>query len=158
MNEWMNEEDLIICVALWTLYKRWGPLISDDFRAGCIASRNQTRSRLRLFASRVDFGGTWGGFGRPKWRLKSIFGRPFAMPSPSALLNRFFGLFLKSEPWFFCAQPVFCKDFHQIDVFEKACEKMDLRSILGGQSNKKLREHSVEKYNFFEHRFFCVFK
>ena len=52
---------------------------------------------------------------------------------------------------------MFCKDFHQIDVFEKACEKTDLGSILGGQSDKKLREHSVEKYNFFEHRFFCVF-
>ena len=24
---------------------------------------------------------------------------------------------------FFCAQPVFCKDFHQIDVFEKARKK-----------------------------------
>ena len=151
-----DQEDLIICVALWTLYKRRRPLISDDFRAGCIASRNQTRSRLHLFASRVDFGATWGGFGRSKWRLKSIFGRPFAMPSPSALLNRFFGDFLKSEPWFFCAQPVFCKDFHQIDVFEKACKKTDLGSILGGQSDKKLRKHSVEKYYFFERRFFCV--
>ena len=157
INEWMNKEDLIICVALWTLYKRRPPLLCDDLRASSIASRNQTRSRLHSFASRVDFGGFWGGFGRSKWRLKSIFGRPFAMPPPSALLNRFFGDFFKSEPWFFCAQPVFCKDFHQIDVFEKACEKTDLGSILGGQSDKKLREHSVEKYNFFEHWFFCVF-
>ena len=43
---------------------------------------------------------------------------------------------------------MFCKDFRQIDVFEKACEKTDLGSILGGQSDKKLREHSVEKYIF----------
>ena len=98
MDGWMDGEDLIICVALWTLYKRRAPLISDDLRAISIASRNQMRSRLHLFASRIDFGGTWGGFGRSKWRLKSIFGRPFAMHSPSALLNRFFGDFLKSEP------------------------------------------------------------
>ena len=94
----MDGEDLIICVALWTLYKRRPPLTCDDFRTVCIALRNQTRSRLHLFASRVDFGGTWGGFGKSKWRLKSIFGRPFAMPPPSALLNRFFGDFFKSEP------------------------------------------------------------
>ena len=153
----MDGEDLIICVAIWTLYKRRFPLTSDDLRAVSIASRNQTRSRLHSFASRVDFEGFWGGFGRSKWRLKSIFGKPFAMHPPSALLNRFFGDFLKSKPWFFCAQPVFCKDFHQIDVFEKACEKTDLGSILGGQSDKKLREHSVEKHNFFEHWFSCVF-
>ena len=90
-----DQEDLIICVALWTLYKRRPPLTFDDFRASCIASRNHSRSRLHLFASRIDFGGTWGGFGRPKWRLKSIFGRPFSMPSPSALLNWFFGDFFK---------------------------------------------------------------
>ena len=99
----------------------------------------------------------WIDFGRSKWKQKSIFGRFFAMPLPSALLNRFFGDFLKSEPWFFCAQPVFCKDFHQIDVFEKARKKTDLGSILGGQSDKKLRKHSVEKYHSFEHWLFCVF-
>ena len=153
----MDGEDLIICVALWTLYKRRPPLTCDDSGAVSIASRNQMRSRLHLFASRVDFGGAWGGFGRSTWRLKSIFGRPFAMPSPSALLNRLFVDFLKSKPWFFCAQPVFCKDFHQIDVFEKACKKTDLESILGGQSDKKLRKHSVEKYHSFEHWLFCVF-
>ena len=59
MDGWMDGEDLIICVALWTLYKRRAPLVSDDFRAVSIASRNQMRSRLHLFASRVDFGRTW---------------------------------------------------------------------------------------------------
>ena len=129
------------------------PLTFDDLRAGCIASRNQTCSRLHVFVSRVDFWGTWGGFGRSKWRLKSIFGRLFAMPSPSTLLNRFFGDFLKSDPWFFCAQPVFCTDFH---LFEEAVKKTNLESILGGQSDNKSRKRSLEKYHSFEYRLFRV--
>ena len=153
----VDQEDLIICVAFWTLYKRRAPLRSDHLRASCIASRNQMRSRLHLFASRVDFGGTWGVFGKSKWRLKSIFGRPSAMHSPSALLNRFFGDFLKAEPWFFCAQPVFCKDFHQIEVFGKAHKNLDFGFVLGGQSDEKSIKHSVENYYFLEHWFFCAF-
>ena len=52
---------------------------------------------------------------------------------------------------------MFCKDFHQIDVFEKACEKTDLGSVSGGQSDTKLREHSVEKYDFFRTLIFLCF-
>ena len=157
MDGWMDGEDLIICVALWTLYKRRRPLTFDELRASSIASRNKLPSRPRLFVSKLDFGGFWEGLGRAQWTKNWIFQKFFAVPLPSAMLNWIFGDFLKFEPWFFCAQPVFCKDFHQIDVFEKAGKKTDLGSILGGQSDKKLREHRVEKYNFFEHWFFCVF-
>ena len=41
--------------------------------------------------------GFWRVLGRSKWKQKSIFGRFCAMPLPSALLNRIFGDFLKSE-------------------------------------------------------------
>ena len=53
----MDGEDLIICLAIWTLNKRRRPLTFDDFRAVSIASRNRLRSRLNFFAP-------WGDFGR----------------------------------------------------------------------------------------------
>ena len=58
----MDGEDLIICVAIWTLYKRRPPLVCDDLRAISIASRNKLPSRPYLFASQLDFGGFWGRF------------------------------------------------------------------------------------------------
>ena len=67
MDGWMDGEDLIICVALWTLYKRRRPLICDDLRAGSIASRNKLSSSTHLFASQAGFGAILGGFGRSKW-------------------------------------------------------------------------------------------
>ena len=140
MDGWMDGEDLIVCVAFQTLYKRWAPLIFADSRVIAIASRNQMRSRLHLFASRIDFGGTWGGLGRSKWKLKSIFGRLFAMPSSSALLNRFLNYFFKSEPWFFCAQPVFCKDFHQVEVFGKAWKRSGFGVRFGRPKRRKIEK------------------
>ena len=51
---------------------------------------------------------------------------------------------------------MFCKDFHQTDVFEKAVKKTNLESILGGQSDNKSRKRSLEKYHSFEYRLFRV--
>ena len=79
------------------------------------------------------------------------------MPLPSAFLNRFFDDFLKSEPWFFCAQPVFCKDFAKSTFSKKLGEKLDFGFVLGSQNDEKSRKHSVAKGDFFEHRFSCVF-
>ena len=39
----MDGVDLIICLAVWTLYKRRFPLTCDDLLASCIASRNRLR-------------------------------------------------------------------------------------------------------------------
>ena len=63
MDGWMggqtggrnDEVDLTIImmcllVAIWTLYKRCGPLTCDDLRAGSIASRNSLRSASLLGA------------------------------------------------------------------------------------------------------------
>ena len=41
MDGWMDGEDLIICLAIWTFYKRWRPLIRDDLRVSSIAARNK---------------------------------------------------------------------------------------------------------------------
>ena len=73
----LDGEDLIICLAKWTLYKRWGPLTCDDFRAISIASRNRRRF-TSLWGSILDvFGAILGGFGRPTWEPKSTLGRLF---------------------------------------------------------------------------------
>ena len=67
----MDGEHLIICVAIWTSYKRGCPLTCDDLLAICIASRNRLRSRGNFLASRVDFGAISDPSGRP-WKPKNI--------------------------------------------------------------------------------------
>ena len=59
MDGWMDGEDLIICVARLVVQKLCPPLICDDLRVICIASRNELRSASLLEA-------IWGGFGIPK--------------------------------------------------------------------------------------------
>ena len=56
MDGWMDGEDLIICVAIWTLYKRRPPLLSDDLRASSIASRNGFRFTSLSGGISMDFG------------------------------------------------------------------------------------------------------
>ena len=51
----MDGVDLIICIAIWTLYKRCPPLLSDDFLAISIASRNRLRSASLFGAISKDF-------------------------------------------------------------------------------------------------------
>ena len=77
MDGWMDGEDLIICLAIWTLYKRWVPLTCDELRASCIASRNELRSASLPGGISKDFGRISGGLGRPKRRPKSIFAKCF---------------------------------------------------------------------------------
>jgi hypothetical protein len=36
-----DQEDLIIYIAIWTLYKLWRPVLSDDLRVRPIASLNK---------------------------------------------------------------------------------------------------------------------
>ena len=58
---WMDGVDLIICVAIWMLYRRRLPLVSDDFLASSIASRNRLRSASLFVRISEDFGGQHGG-------------------------------------------------------------------------------------------------
>ena len=62
----MNEEDLIICIAIWTLYKLCGPLTCGEVGEISIASRNKLR-----------FTSLWGSifkdFGSPNGVSNSIF-------------------------------------------------------------------------------------
>ena len=67
-----DQEDLIICIAIWTLYKLWVPLLCDEFRVRSIASLNKLR-----------FTSLWGpifkDFGRPNGFPNSIFEAFFSM-------------------------------------------------------------------------------
>ena len=56
VDEWMGGEDLIICIAIWTLYKLWDPLISDDLRVRPIASLNKLCFTSLLGLIFKDFG------------------------------------------------------------------------------------------------------
>ena len=56
IDDSMNQEDLIICLARLVVQKLWVPLISDDFRAVSIASRNRLRFASVCEAISEDFG------------------------------------------------------------------------------------------------------
>ena len=73
----MDGEDLIICLAIWTLYKRRRPLLSVDFLAVSIASRNKLRSTSLLEAILRVFEAILGGFRRPKLTPNLVFRRFF---------------------------------------------------------------------------------
>ena len=77
MDGWMDGVDLIICLAIWTLYKRRVPLVSDDSQVISIASQNKLRSTSLCRAFFGDFGRVWGGFRKPKGKPKSIFSKSF---------------------------------------------------------------------------------
>ena len=75
MDGWMDGVDLIICLAIWTLYKPRLPLTFGDFLAVPMASRNKLRSTPLPGGISKDFGGLSGGFGKPNRSPKSIFRR-----------------------------------------------------------------------------------
>ena len=56
----MDGEDLIICVAFLIIQKLWPPLICDDLRVRCIASRNGLRFTSLLEPIFEDLGGPNG--------------------------------------------------------------------------------------------------
>ena len=51
-----NKEDLIMCIAIWTLYKLCRPLTCAEVRVSPIASRNKLRVTSLLGPIFKDFG------------------------------------------------------------------------------------------------------
>ena len=107
-----DQEDLIICVALWTLYKRRGPLPCDDFRAVCIASRN----KLRLTSL---FGAILMVLGNQNRCPNSILEPFFAMSFSKAFWHRNFVDFWKLESRKIAIFLEESNDFHKINFFDK---------------------------------------
>ena len=120
----MDGVDLIICVAIWTLYKRRGPLTCDDLRASPIASQNRLRSRPNIFRFFADFGAP----ALPKWSQNraqnQIFGYLFAILFSTTLLDRFFIDFSRARPLKSSILLRKNNDFHYIDVFAKVQKKV----------------------------------
>ena len=67
-----DQEDLIICIAIWTLYKLCRPLTCDEVRVRSIASLNKLRFTSLL-------GPIFKDFGRPNGFPNSIFEAFFSM-------------------------------------------------------------------------------
>ena len=107
-----DQEDLIICLAIWTLYKRRPPLPCDDFRASSIASRNKLRLTSLFGAILVVLGG-------PNRCPNSILEPFFSMSFSKAFWHRNFIDFWKLETRKIA---IFLKennDFHKISFFDK---------------------------------------
>ena len=137
INGWMDGEDLIICVAIWTLYKRRGPLTCDDLRALSIASQHELRLRPNVFRFFVDFGAP----ALPKWSQNRaqnpIFGYFFAILFSTTLLDRFFIDFSRTRPLKSSISLRKNNDFHYIDVFAKVQKRFDFDPISRGQNHEK---------------------
>ena len=120
----MDGEDLIICVAIWTLYKLWVPLTSNELRMNrgmiSIASRN----KLRLTSL---FKAIWEAFGGQNKRQNRGLRRLFAMFFSNAFWHRFLFEFWRLETWKIAILLRKNKDFSKIDVFEKHAKKPRFR-------------------------------
>jgi len=76
-----------------------------------------------FFSIFFDVGSILGGFGRPKWRPKSIFGRFFGMFFSKAILASNFDRIFRLETLKIAISSRREHDFHKIDVFEKVSKK-----------------------------------
>ena len=92
MDGWRDGEDLIICLAIWTLYKRRPPLRCDYFRAVSIASRNKLRFTSLFGGILMDFGKVL----EPKIEAKIDFGRYFCDPFFERVSASIFGRFFEA--------------------------------------------------------------
>ena len=111
-DQLMDGEDLIICLALWTLYKRRPPLRPDDFRASSIAPRNKLRLASLFGAILVVLGGQNRC---PNSILESFFSMSFS----KAFWHRNFVDFWKLETRKITIFPKENNDFHKISFFDK---------------------------------------
>ena len=131
MDGWMDGEDLIICLALRTLYKRWFPLICDDFPTICIASRNRLR-----FASLL--GGILDGFGGQNGRKNRRSGLFFSMLFSNASLHRFFLDFWRFETLKIVIFPRKNKIFAK-SAFSKKMRKISILALFLEAKTKKIQ-------------------
>ena len=149
----MDGEDLIICVALWTLYKRRSPLPCDDLRAVSIASRNKLRSASLCGAIFRDFGAILKGFGRPKWMPKPIFWRLLFDVFFECVFAWIFGCCLearnlKNHKKTICFS-MFFVNFHDIDVCEQISKHVEFGLHFRRAKRRKFNEKWYAEILFF---------
>ena len=119
----MDGEDLIICLAIWTLYKRRLPLVCAELRVPCIASRNELRFKTLLGAIRVDFGRFWEAKPEAKIEFWEVFLRCVFRMRFGVDFGRIFGDSKPEKSIKTIVFPMVFAIFHKIDVFEKVAKK-----------------------------------
>ena len=132
----------------------------------------ETRMNVCLYGRQFDyiefffsifsiFGSILEGFGRPKWRPKSIFGRFFCDAFFECVLAsiflRFFRFFLYPNLDFCAHSQCFVTIYTKSTFSKKMRKNIDFGVVFGGQNHEKSRKYDVEKHVFFGHRFLHVF-
>ena len=146
--------DLIICLSIWTLYKRCGPLTSDDLLAGSIASRNRLRSTSLLEGILKVFGAILGGFRRRKWTPDMVFRRFFGDAFFDRVLASIFHGFLEARNL-----KNHCFSSGKSTIFVKSTlsknyrKVMNLDFVFGRQNVEKSIKQGIENHTFLECRF-----
>ena len=135
-------EDLIICMAIWTLYKLCAPLTSDEFRVIPIASRNKLRFTSLLGPIFEDFGG-------PTGPQKSIFKLLFSMIFRNAFSYRILIDFWRLRTAKIAILLKENNDFCKIDEFDKGTEKYGFGLHFGRPNQRKFDGKLFPKNVFF---------
>ena len=150
MGGWLDGEDLIICVAIWTLYKRWGPLTSDDLLAGRRASRNRLRSTSLLEGIFMVFGAILGSLRRPKWTPNGVFRRFFSDAFFDRVLASILHGFLKARNLEnHCFSRGKSMIFIKSTLSKKYRKIVNLGFVFGRQNVEKSIKQGVENHIFF---------
>ena len=142
----MDEEDLVICEALWTLYKRRSPLTCDDFRAISIASRNKLRSRPYIFVSNWVLERFWEAKMEPQIEFLHVFLRCFFRVRFGIVLECIFG---GSEPQKTGFRLRGVLIFTKSAFSKNHSKKLHFGSVWGGQNHQKSMTNRVRNYHFF---------
>ena len=91
---------------------------------GCVGAAQRDLGTWSLFFGSMleaiffDLGAILGGFGRPKWRSKSIFDKFFGSFFRMRLQHRFWIVFWRLRTLKIELPPRREHDFHKIDVFK----------------------------------------
>ena len=142
----MDGEDLIICLAIWTLYKHRPPLTCDGLLAVSIASRNKLRSTSLLEAILRVFEAILGGFRRPKLTPNMVFRRFFGdVFFDSILASILHGS--KTEKSLSFHRKI--NDFHKFDVIGKVSKNSESWLRFRTRNRGKVDKQGIENHAFF---------
>ena len=145
----MDPEDLIICIAIWTLYKLCGPLISDEVREISIASQNKLRFTSLWRPIFKDFGSP-NGF--PNLIFEVFFLMLLFIPFEHPILVDFSRLRTKKIMIFPRENNDFCKNC----VFDKSAQIAKLCLRFRRPKRRKSLKIQIQKRIVLKHRIWTV--
>ena len=143
--------------ASWVWFAGWTALRRAQRAVGRWSLFSSSRSNAAFF----DFGAVLGGFGRPKWRPKSIFERFFSMffsiVISASIFWRFCVIFLSPNLDFCAHSQCFVRIYTKSTFWKDGRKIIDFGLDFGGQNDEQSRKNRVERHAFFWLRFFSVF-